>query len=448
MHQRKSAAATPPAAAAASEQSKHSKPFTYDFGGPIGSFVIMCILPVVVVFLFAGCNASYCIDNRFDFGELYIQVTTTLSWSDLVDAKAIAVVFGWFGLQVLLERLVPGEFHNGVVLPTKDRLVYKVNGHTCFWLSMAIVAIGHLQRVAPLTYAYDHYLHLAVGAILLSFLISVFVYVVSFRRPDVLCAEQGTSPSAVFNFFIGRELNFRTQSTGTFDLKYFCELRPGLIGWAVLNLGMLAKQLELHGTVSHSMACVVFFQLLYVWDALWHEKCVLTTMDITTDGFGYMLAFGDLTWVPFTYSLQARYLVDRDPQLSVSVIAAIVALNMLGYAIFRGANAQKDAFRTDPHGDSVKHLKWMPTKRGTKLLVSGWWGLARKINYTGDWCMGLAWCAYTGSASIMPYYYAIYFAILLVHRAVRDDTSCREKYGDDWTTYKTHVQAVFVPGVI
>ena len=25
----------------------------------------------------------------------------------------------------------------------------------------------------------------------------------------------------------------------------------------------------------------------------------------------------------------------------------------------------------------------MTTKRGTRLLVSGWWGLARKINYTG-----------------------------------------------------------------
>lgn len=34
-------------------------------------------------------------------------------------------------------------------------------------------------------------------------------------------------------------------------------------------------------------------------------------MDITTEGFGFMLAFGDLTWVPFTYSLQARYLVDH-----------------------------------------------------------------------------------------------------------------------------------------
>ena len=35
-------------------------------------------------------------------------------------------------------------------------------------------------------------------------------------------------------------------------------------------------------------------------------QAILTTMDITTDGFGYMLAFGDLAWVPFTYSLQAR----------------------------------------------------------------------------------------------------------------------------------------------
>jgi hypothetical protein len=42
----------------------------------------------------------------------------------------------------------------------------------------------------------------------------------------------------------------------------------------------------------------------YVVDALFHEKAILTTMDITTDGFGFMLVFGDLAWVPFTYSLQ------------------------------------------------------------------------------------------------------------------------------------------------
>ena len=68
------------------------------------------------------------------------------------------------------------------------------------------------------------------------------------------------------------------------------------------------------GHVTAAMALVCAFHGLYVWDALWSEKAILTTMDITTDGFGFMLVFGDLTWVPFTYSLQARYLVDH-PQV-------------------------------------------------------------------------------------------------------------------------------------
>lgn len=32
----------------------------------------------------------------------------------------------------------------------------------------------------------------------------------------------------IYDFFLGRELNPRICS---FDFKYFCELRPGLIGW-------------------------------------------------------------------------------------------------------------------------------------------------------------------------------------------------------------------------
>jgi hypothetical protein len=110
-------------------------------------------------------------------------------------------------------------------------------------------------------------------------------------------------------------------------------------------------------------------------------------MDITTDGFGFMLIFGDLAWVPFIYSLQARYLVNHDPGLSrIGLLAA----------------------------EEVKHLTFMETKRGTMLIK--WRGMARKINYTGDWIMGLSWCLLCGSKSIVPYFYAIYFFILLFHR--------------------------------
>lgn len=171
-------------------------------------------------------------------------------------------------------------------------------------------------------------------------------------------------------------------------------------------------------------------------------------MDITQDGFGFMLCFGDLAWVPFTYSIQAKYLVNHDPQLPYSTLLLIVGVHILGYAVFRGSNGQKDAFRRNPDDPKLSHLQYLQTKRGTKLLTSGWWGMARKINYTGDWLMGLSWCMVCGTDSIVPYYYAIYFAILLIHRSERDDHLCKVKYGDDWYTYKQLVPYQFIPGVI
>lgn len=68
-------------------------------------------------------------------------------------------------------------------------------------------------------------------------------------------------------------------------------------------------------------------------------------MDITTDGFGFMLAFGDLVFVPFTYGLQARYLAFAPIDLGLPACAAIVAVKLLGVWAFKGANIEKFDFR-------------------------------------------------------------------------------------------------------
>jgi hypothetical protein len=47
----------------------------------------------------------------------------------------------------------------------------------------------------------------------------------------------------------------------------------------------------------------------------------------------------------------------------------------------------------------------------------------------------LAWCLPCGTHSIIPYFYAIYFLALLLHRDRRDDAACRQKYGRDWDKY-------------
>ena len=127
-------------------------------------------------------------------------------------------------------------------------------------------------------------------------------------------------------------------------------------------MGMMAKQQEKMGYVSGSMILVNIFQFIYVWDALYQERAILTTMDITTDGFGFMLVFGDLAWVPFTYSLQARYLVDNDPNLSALALSTVVATNFFGYYIFREDNGKKDAFRRDPNVPELAHLTFLQTK--------------------------------------------------------------------------------------
>ncbi|CAM9130090.1 unnamed protein product [Hapterophycus canaliculatus] len=439
----------------------------FEFGGPIGASLITISLPFVVLGLCFVCGKDYCLQG-LQFNTLAGAVEQLpSSWGDLFSPVAFTICLQWLLFQVLLDRVLPGKTVDGVVLQDGSRLPYKMNGHAAFWTTFLVISLGLADfgglssTRLKLSALYELYEELAVAAALISFALSIGLYLASYRRAAKLADAAGTvGRSAMYDFFIGRELNPRI---GPLDLKFFCELRPGLLGWVVINLGMLLKQKEMQGYVSASMIMVNVLQGLYVWDSLFFERAILTTMDITTEGFGFMLAFGDLCWVPFTYSLQAHYLVTNDPQLPLWTVGLISCVCLAGYAIFRlkcllstrfrfflqirGANSQKDAFRRDPNASAVSHLQWIPTARGTKLLTSGWWGAARKINYTGDWVMGLSWCMFAGTNSPVPYFYCIYFGVLLVHRALRDDGACAAKYGPDWITYKQKVPSMFVPGL-
>lgn len=218
-------------------------------------------------------------------------------------------------------------------------------GLYAFILTSAAVGTAVFWEI-ELYYLYTHFLQFALAAIVFSVVLSVYLYARSLkaRRDELSPASSG---NAVYDFFIGRELNPRI---GAFDLKFFCELRPGLIGWVVINLVMLLAEMKVQERSAPSLAMTLVnsFQLLYVVDALWFEEALLTTMDIIHDGFGFMLAFGDLVWVPFTYSLQAFYLVNHPQDLSWPLASVIIALKLCGYVVFRCANSQKNAFRKNP----------------------------------------------------------------------------------------------------
>ncbi len=401
----------------------------YEFFGPtIGPALIMLGLPLTL-----GILHSF-------------EVFDPPSLSSLLSPRAPLVFLAYMAFQVLLHLVLPGEVVRGVA---PHNLPYKLTGLKNFVVT--VVAAVYFGFFAPpslaidLSYVYDEYIPLMATSVVFSTVLSAYLYRRSFRPGAVLADEGSRTGRAVYEFFLGRELNPRM---GTLDLKEFCELYPGLIGWVILNLGMAHKQLQLTGAVSPSMILVNLFQAIYVLDSLVFERAILTTMDITTDGFGFMLAFGDLAWVPFSYSLQTRVLVTSSPSLSTTALLAIIALKLLGYAAFRGSNSQKDTFRRNPEDPRVRHLRTLATKRGTKLIISGWWGISRHINYFGDWLMGLAWCLPCGlEGGALPYFYVAYFAVLLIHRELRDEESCRKKYGKDYDRYCELVPYRIVPGV-
>uniref|UniRef100_A0A7N8Y2W9 Delta(14)-sterol reductase LBR n=1 Tax=Mastacembelus armatus TaxID=205130 RepID=A0A7N8Y2W9_9TELE len=357
------------------------------------------------------------------------------------DAQALGFVTLWILFQAVLYVLPVGKVSEGMPLRSGERLKYRTNGEAD---AVAVAVMVHQD--VDLTYIHSHFLQLATASFLISVLLSIYLYVRSRYVGQEQLALGGNSGNVIYDFFKGHELNPRIQD---FDLKFFCEMRPGLIGWCLINFAMAIAEMKQQGldTPSNSMILVNLFQLLYVVDGLWNEEAILTTMDLMHDGFGFMLAFGDLVWVPFTYTIQAYYLVSHPIPLSLPAVIAIVILKIIGFYIFRKSNSEKNAFRRNPSDPKLSYLKTIHTATGKSLLVSGWWGVVRHPNYLGDLIMALAWSLPCGFSHLLPWYYMIFFIILLVHRDSRDMSECRRKYGSAWEEYCRTVRYRIIPHV-
>jgi delta24(24(1))-sterol reductase len=71
-----------------------------------------------------------------------------------------------------------------------------------------------------------------------------------------------------------------------------------------------------------------------------------------------------------------------------------------------------------------------------------------KIHYTADIIMASTWALACGFTGILPYLYPVFFFVMIMHRAARDEARCREKYGEDWVKYTSIVKYRFIPFII
>jgi delta14-sterol reductase len=353
-------------------------------------------------------------------------------WDPANLAIGTAMVLGFWLFLFVLTRFVPGKRQKGAKLADGSRLTYTLNGLTLFLITAATIAGAYALGLFSLAAVHRHFWGVLVGANLLSIVVTLALYALGKRKKNA--ANEGL----IKDLWYGVELNPNWLGV---DVKLF-SYKPSLIGLAILNATFAVVQYESRGELTTQMICYQAFTFIYVFNYFQFEYGMLYTWDIVEERFGFMLVWGDYALVPFLYSIVGWYLVDQTHDIPAWMAVALSAMFALGLWIFRGANQQKDEFKRDP---SVKIWGKPAETLGGKILVSGFWGVGRKLNYTGEIMLYWSFTLLAGFESFVPYLLPTWLICLLVHRAWRDDKRCRAKYGALWEQYCRRATFKMVP---
>lgn len=370
-----------------------------------------------------------------------------------VDNNAVKIFTCWMIYQLAMVLFMPGPTTYGHPTCAGNKLKYNVNGLNVYLCTHVLAVVLCYFGVISPTIIADNWRGLFVCANVFGLLLCIFAYIKAITFPSH-AEDRKFSGSYLYDIFMGVEHNPRI--TDRFDFKLFFNTRPGMVAWTLIDLSFAASQYERVGYVSKEMIAVNLIHFVYVLDLFINESWYTRTIDIQHDHFGFYLAWGDMVWLPFCYTLQAQYLSVR-PDISISMPNFILLMTMFatGYFIFRAVNAQKDYFR---NADGKCMIWGKPATfirasyqtidgkvRESLLLTSGWWGLARHFNYTGDMLICIAVCAVCGTQNFLPFFYVIFMSMLLVHRVERDHERCLAKYGDAWRLYQQQVPFKLFP---
>ena len=354
-----------------------------------------------------------------------------MSGQHLWEAAAIFLVF--VSLLMLGSRWLPGR--RAVGRPDENGVArtYNLNGLALFLIVLLFAVLADVFGLFSLSVLQTHFAELFIVANVFAFALSAGLYWQASRLG-------GESTGLWRGVFFGRQLN---PSWFGVDLKLF-SYRPSLIALALFNVSFAVVQYDTRGELSLGMILYQVFTFVYVLNYFQFEYGMIYTWDIVAERFGWMLAWGDYVLVPFFYCLAGWWLLDGSNSLPAAGAAAICVLFLVGFCMFRGANEQKHRFK-----QSVDASIWGRPAESLdgRLLVSGFWGVGRHLNYSGEICVYFAFALTTAFSSWIPFALPVWLTALLWHRARRDDRRCRTKYGDLWERYTQRVPYALIPRV-
>ncbi|KAF2192514.1 hypothetical protein K469DRAFT_620867 [Zopfia rhizophila CBS 207.26] len=433
----------------------------FEFGGSLGVSAMMIGFPTLMYYMWIG---AVFYDGKFP------RPTSDESFTDflqhmlyLVKTQAYPSHRAWtiywvFGLvQMAFYMLLPGVYRKGKPLPHLGgvQLDYYCSGMWSFYTNIVLALGLHFSGVFKLYTLIDEFGPLMSVAIISGFLCAFIAYFSALARGATI----RMTGYPIYDFFMGAELNPRL--FGILDFKMFLEVR---IPWYILfflSLGTATKQYEQYGYVSGEVCFILLAHYLYAGACSKGEHLIITTWDMYYEKLGFMLVFWNMAGVPLSYCHCTLYLATHHPDeytWPTWFIGFLIAMYLFVYYVWDTCNSQKNQFRQEERGivderttfpyfryGRIKDPNTIPTRTGDKILCDGWYGKARKVHYTCDLFFALSWGLVTGFKSPFPWFYAVFFTPMIIHRTIRDAERCHERYGEAWEEYTRRVPYLFVP---
>lgn len=418
--------------------------------------------------------------------------TSILIWMEGKDLfNGILIELAVISLTVALHLTLPGELTTGYCCDQNFQpLIYKLNGLS---ILLVVTILFLLLPIEFQIYFSDHYLENLFGANIIGLLFSFLLYwrgghekyhrcITMDQIPSKLQLEQKQF-SSLEKFFLGSEWNPRFLGIDSKMILY-------AIGAVHLQINLFSFAMKEYSTASSSSTGVSTAMILYLvlftvflYDYMFFEKIHLYTYDLFAEKLGFKLTWGCLVFYPFFYCIGAHCLLTAAPSSSSSdnslagdltpfTSLLIIGLYLVGWFLTRGANLQKYYFKIsslDP-ASSVSSsssvffgLIRQVTVPGSnnRILCSGFWGVARHVNYLGEIVQSIALtlpglCVnhffslthdFPSSLTVLSMAYPLYYILLFISRQIDDDRLCQLKYGEVWQLYCQIVPWRIFPGV-
>ena len=337
-------------------------------------------------------------------------------------------------LVLLGHRVLPAREVAGYVRDENGQpLRYRLNGLFVFGSTIGLWVLACRSGLLAWDFFYTQRWPMAIGACLTGLVFSAAM-LVGAKAVRSLPAD----------FYLGRRENPRAFGV---DAKMYLYLAGAtMLG---LNLASFAAHhVVTHVDVSPGVLLHTALFGFFLVDYLWFEEIHLYTYDLFAERVGFKLGWGCLVFYPFFYACGLWAVADRPNPHSpaaCSVLAAMIFFS--GWFLSRGANLQKFLWKTAPGKKLLGVVPQQGLGEGQRtLLVSGFWGLSRHINYLGEIMMALGLALSLGYPTAPgPWLYPIYYLVLLLPRERDDDRRCEQKYGALWAEYRARVPWRVVP---